>query len=327
MAEFKHKQFAHCESGVISTIFTKQGLPLSEPMAFGLTSSLSFVYLPFVKISNMPLIAYRMLPKNIVNNIAKILNANVVKKKFKTKEQATKELDKLLDEGKIIGLQTSVFYLPYFPKDMRFHFNAHNLIVYNKVDNNYHISDPVFEKSVVCDEIGLNNARFARGIFAPKGFLYYVENVDKDSVTKEKLLKAIKKNVKIMLSPFPLAGVKGMKALAKAIVKIKSKDARYQKNFLTHIVRMQEEIGTGGGGFRYLYAAFLNEAKAYEIDNEKLEKAAQMLISSGNALREFALLCVKAGKNLNDYDENEIANKLIEASQFEKEAFLLLKTL
>ena len=31
-------------------------------------------------------------------------------------------------------------------------------------------------------------------------------------------------------------------------------------HFLGNIVRMQEEIGTGGGGFRFMYAAFLQEA-------------------------------------------------------------------
>jgi hypothetical protein len=327
MARFEHKQYAHCESGVIATMFTQKGLRLSEPMAFGLTSSLSFVYLPFIKISNMPLIAYRMLPKNIVNNIAKILNASIVTKRFKTKEDATNALNALLEEGKIVGLQTSVFYLPYFPKDMRFHFNAHNLIVYDKTEGGYRISDPVFEQSVECDEAGLLNARFAKGIFAPKGFLYYIDRIDANALTKEKLQKAIKKNAKIMLSPFPLGGVKGMNVLANAIAKVRSKDARYQKNFLTHIVRMQEEIGTGGGGFRYLYAAFLDEAKAYGLDATKLDRAKELLIDSGNALRQCALLCVQAAKNTENYDADAIANKMREASLFEKEAFSLLKTL
>lgn len=42
--EFKHSQFAHCESGVISSLFSNSGLKISEPMAFGLTSTLSFAF-------------------------------------------------------------------------------------------------------------------------------------------------------------------------------------------------------------------------------------------------------------------------------------------
>ncbi len=68
---FKHSQFAHCESGVISTLISSYGLKLSEPMAFGITSTLSFVFIPLVKINGLPLIAYRDLPKNIVKKYLK----------------------------------------------------------------------------------------------------------------------------------------------------------------------------------------------------------------------------------------------------------------
>ena len=37
---FAHNQSAHCESGVISALLTHSGLPMSEPMAFGLANAL-----------------------------------------------------------------------------------------------------------------------------------------------------------------------------------------------------------------------------------------------------------------------------------------------
>ncbi len=186
--------------------------------------------------------------------------------------EANIELDLAIEDGKIVGLQTSVFYLPYMPENMRFHFNAHNLLVYAKVGKNYKISDPVFEDVVECSQKDLTKARFAKGVFAPKGFMYYVLNIPKQIDFDNILKKSIRKNAKAMLTPFPYAGVKGMRKLAKSIEKLKNKDERYIKNYLTHIVRMQEEIGTGGGGFRYLYSAFLKEAKTYNLDVNKLEK-------------------------------------------------------
>ena len=45
---FKHSQFAHCESGVISSMLTNSGLKLSEPMVFGLTSTLTFAFFPII---------------------------------------------------------------------------------------------------------------------------------------------------------------------------------------------------------------------------------------------------------------------------------------
>ena len=50
-----------------------------------------------------------------------------------------------LTEGHPVGCQVGVYYLSYFPKEYRFHFNAHNLIVFGKEDDNYLISDPVME--------------------------------------------------------------------------------------------------------------------------------------------------------------------------------------
>lgn len=327
--EFNHSQFAHCESGVVSTLLTHYGLKISEPMAFGITSTLSFVFLPIIKLNNMPLIAYRDLPKNIVKNIEKILGVKVFKKQYKDSLEANLELTRLVeDEKKLVGLQTSVFYLPYMPENMRFHFNAHNLLVYGKSGKNYKVSDPVFEDVVECSEKDLTIARFAKGVFAPKGFLYYPMSIPSSLDYVSILKKAIRKNAKSMLTPFPFAGVKGMRRLAKSIEKLQNnKDTRYVKNYLTHIVRMQEEIGTGGGGFRFLYAAFLQEAKAYELDKDKLQKASELITESGDTLRLFALKCVESAKKIEKFNAKEISEILVKASFLEEEAFKILKTI
>ena len=39
---FQHRQSAHCESGVMASLLSHAGLPMSEPMAFGLASGLAF---------------------------------------------------------------------------------------------------------------------------------------------------------------------------------------------------------------------------------------------------------------------------------------------
>ncbi|MCG3680915.1 BtrH N-terminal domain-containing protein [Aliarcobacter butzleri] len=326
--EFRHSQFAHCESGVLSSMLTNYGLSISEPMVFGLTNSLTFAFFPVIKVNNMPLIAYRAIPKNIIKNVEKVLKIKMYKKSYKNIIEANLELTKLVEnEKKLVGLQTSVFYLPYMPENMRFHFNAHNLLVYGKEGNIYKISDPVFEDVVECNQKELTKARFAKGVFAPKGFLYYPLEIPKNIDFTNVLKKSIRKNAKSMLTPFPFAGVNGMKKLAKAILKLENKDERYIKNYLTHIVRMQEEIGTGGGGFRYLYAAFLQEAKEYSLDNEKLDKAIFLITSSGDTLREFALKCVESAKKLERFNPKDITNILIKASELEKEAFKILKTI
>lgn len=325
---FHHCQYAHCESGVLSALLTHNGLPMSEPMAFGLTASLSFVFFPIVKISNMPLIAYREMPKNMVKKLPRLLNLDMVKKTYADPLVANQDLTDLLADGRLVGLQTSVYYLPYFPADMRFHFNAHNLLVCEKKASDYLISDPVFETPQWCNEAALTKARFAKGIFAPKGFLYYLQTAPQPVNYPPLLKKAIVKNAKKMLTPFPYAGVRGMQKLAKKIASFDAKSPRQETiNYLTHIVRMQEEIGTGGGGFRYLYAAFLAEAKNHGLDASILDDAAELLIQSGDLLRQFALLCVQQCKHFERLDGQAIATLLQDAAQCEKAAFLRLKQL
>ena len=62
-----------------------------------------------------------------------------------------------------------------------------------------------------------------------------------------------------MLSPpLPWFGNKAIFLLSKQIKKYPQKlTPRKASLYLGNVVRMQEEIGTGGAGFRFLYAAFL----------------------------------------------------------------------
>ncbi|MBU1233822.1 MAG: BtrH N-terminal domain-containing protein [Proteobacteria bacterium] len=292
--EFAHGHAAHCESGVMSLMMQHHGLPLSEAMVFGLSGALMFAYLPFVKLGGLPLIAYRSMPKSIIKGLQKNLGIKMKMQTFSNPEKGTKALDALLVQGEIVGAQTSVFWLPYFPEEMRFHFNAHNLIIYGKKDDEYLISDPVFEAPVRCVTKAMQKARFVKGVMAPKGLLYYPLKVPETIDYAVVIPRAVKKNAKAMLkTPVPIAGIRGIRALAKSIGKLEKKDRRYAKLFLGHIVRMQEEIGTGGAGFRFIYASFLQEAGRL-LGSSLLAESSEMMTAVGDQWREFALMLAKA---------------------------------
>jgi hypothetical protein len=55
---------------------------------------------------------------------------------------------------------------------------------------------------------------------------------------------------------------------------------------------MQEEIGTGGGGFRFLYASFLQELAA-ATGYGALDGLAARLVEIGDHWREFALAAAR----------------------------------
>lgn len=296
---FEHRQSAHCESGVMSSLLTHHGLALSEPMAFGLSSALAFALIPFVKLSGLPLIAYRMPPRAIIKGLQKPLGLQMRFETFRNPERGMAALDALLDSGQVVGLQTSVFWLPYFPDGMRFHFNAHNLLVYGRDGDDYLISDPVFEAPVRCDRIALQKARFAKGALAAKGLMYYPQQVPVTFNAAREIPRAIRKNLRTMTgAPLPFIGIRGIRRMGDQLCALQdaaSKREQYLPLYLGHIVRMQEEIGTGGAGFRFIYAAFLRES-AKLLQDDALKAAARAMTDAGDQWRLFALHASKMCK-------------------------------
>jgi len=261
---FQHQQSAHCESGVVAGLLRGQGFPLSEAMVFGLGSALAFAYLGVIKVNEMPLISYRMPPRFILRRLRKLLRLPLRVEKFSSPEAGERRLDELVARGTLVGVQSSVFFLPYIPVNMRFHFNAHNLLVYGREGDEYLISDPVFEAPTRSNVADLTRARFARGVLAPKGLLYYLDGPLVPADVTRLLARALKSECRVMLQPIlPFIGVRGIRMLARKVHKVaRSAPTQYAQRYVGHIVRMQEEIGTGGGGFRFLYGAFLQEAGA-----------------------------------------------------------------
>jgi hypothetical protein len=290
---FVHAHASHCESGVMSSLLRHHGLPLSEPMAFGLASALAFAYLPFIRINGLPLVAFRMPPRAIIRGLERSLGLGMRFETFRTPADGMARLDALLDAGELVGLQTSVFWLPYFPPDLRFHFNAHNLLVYGRDRDEYLISDPVAETAVRCAREDLKKARFAKGVLAPRGLLYFMTRPPAEPDWARLGRRALGRTARLMLAPLPFVGVHGMRMLARRIERLPLADGEeHARMYIGNVVRMQEEIGTGGGGFRFLYASFLQELAA-KTGHSVLDGLAARLVEIGDRWREFALAAAR----------------------------------
>jgi hypothetical protein len=331
--DFEHIQSAHCETGVTTNLLKHIGVnKMTEPLAFGIGAGLFFVYIPFLKINNGPAIAFRTLPGQVFAKTCKSLGIPVVRKKFSGKDRAEKILMECLEKGQPAGCQVGVYYLSYFPKEYRFHFNAHNLVVFGKDQDNYIISDPIMEHPTTLTSYELGRVRFAKGALAPRGQLYYPQPVA--PVTDQQMAAAIKsgiqKNIRNMLYiPGPIAGVKGIRYTAGKIKKWRDKLGLKKAGlYLAQLVRMQEEIGTGGGGFRYIYGAFLQEAYAYH-PLDALPEISTLFTRSGDTWREAAVLAsgIYKGRLDSQQDFDRIGDYLLEIAEIEKQAFERLSKL
>jgi hypothetical protein len=248
---FEHHQTAHCENGVASNLLLNKGLKLSEPMIFGIGSGLFFVYLPFLKVNFAPGFSYRPMPGAIFRKAAKRLGIKIKRVKFSNPQEAQKALEKNLENNIPTGLQVGVFNLTYFPEEYKFHFNAHNLVVYGKENGRFLISDPVMDYTTSLSEAELEKVRYAKGALPPKGHMYYPTYIPENVNLEEAIKKGIKDTCKNMLAPVPLIGVKAMRWVARSIPKwAEKKGTKVTNHYLGQLIRMQEEIGTGGGGYR-----------------------------------------------------------------------------
>lgn len=324
---FIHHQSAHCENGVASNLLKHHGINISEPMVFGIGSGLFFFYLPLLKVNHAPAISYRPMPASIFNKAAKRLGIKVKRVKFSNPADAQKALEDNLKNNIPTGLQVGVYNLTYFPDEYRFHFNAHNLVVYGKKDDHFLISDPVMETVTVLTDKELEKVRFAKGALAPKGQMYYPIEIPTGIDWETAIKKGIKNTCNDMLAPLPIIGVAGMRYLSRSIRKWPvKKGVKVANHYLAQMVRMQEEIGTGGGGFRFIYAAFLQEA-AVVLDNEKLKELSFEMTAIGDLWRDFAVNAARVYKKRSNQTDvyNSLADELSKLADLEEAFFKKLK--
>jgi hypothetical protein len=142
------------------------------------------------------------------------------------------------------------------------------------------------------------------------------------------IIRGIQKTARDMLTiPLPMFGVGGIRYMAGKMRKWPSRmGPRAAALNLSQIIRMLEEIGTGGAGFRFIYAAFLQES-AQILDKPWLNDVSREMTEIGDQWREFALQAARCFKNrdngLTSYDA--LADRLIAIADREEKVFRQLR--
>ena len=297
-------------------------------MIFGIGSGLLFFYFPWLKVNQAPAISYRTMPGHIFSKVARRLGFRVRRERFSSPEKAQQVLDEKLKTGFPVGLQVGVYHLTYFPDAYRFHFNAHNLVVYGKEGDTYLISDPVMEQPTKLSTKELEKVRFAKGVLAPKGHMYFPTHLPQHISLETAIRKGIKETCQKMLAPVPIVGVKAIRWVSKDILRWYDKrGVKITNHYLAQMIRMQEEIGTGGGGFRFIYGAFLEEA-AEVLKNNTLKECSQEITAIGDLWRDFAVEVARLYKNRNQAHRaayEDLSQRLLTIAQREEAFYKRLK--
>lgn len=302
-----HRPAAHCENGAISALLRFYGINLSEPMIFGLASGLFFTHLTFVKMGGLPVTAFRTFPGVLFSRVTKLLGIKTATRRFFSREKAMRKLDELLLRQQIpVGCVVGMYELPYIPREYRFRFNGHNICVIGKDEKAdvYSVLDSNATQKVTISSGDLARVRFPDGgVYPLMGQMYWIKSVPEnlaeklrpDSPDKEFLNKLIVKSIKktcwYMTSQprfIPYVGTNGIFYLSKQIRKWEQTMGRRKALLnLAQVIRMLEEIGTGGAGFRFMYGAFLQEAAARTGITE-LNDYSRRITEIGDLWRDFA---------------------------------------
>jgi hypothetical protein len=318
---------AHCESGATTNLLNYYKIEMNEPLAFGIGAGLYFGHLPFLKMNYIPVTTYRASPGLVFKRTCKHLGIEYFRGKFKDPEKAMDELDRVIESGNPVGLQVGVYNLPFFPAEYRMHYNMHNMVVYGHEGDNYHVADSVVAGEHILTRKEMKIVRYAKGAFAPGGTMYYVKSIPDNFDYGPAVLKGLKKVVQENNVPFWMVGVKGIRFLSGKLRKWPHKlGDKMASRYLGQLILMQEEVGTGGCGYRYIFGAFLREA-ARVMQDEKFTELAIYTADVAAKWREFSY---QGARNCKERSGPEVtydylADLLLEIADMEEKMFRDIK--
>lgn len=320
---------AHCESGTVTSLLNNAGLEITEPLVFGIASGIFFGYFHRMKSFTFPTFIVRNKPGDMRKNIEKRLGVRFHTEKFRDPDKGQQRLDQLLQQGIPVAVQVDFYYMDYLPEWERVHINVHFIVVVGKEGSRYIISDSYFPKLVGLEAESLRKARFAGGSMSPKGFLFFPESIPGKVDFPKAIYAGIRKSCFNMLKiPLPFLGIKGIRKMAKKITDWPSfaRDPEHLSHEIMKINILLEDQGTGGAGFRFIFASFLQQA-AEITHHPELKALSVKMMEIGDRWREISLFSARIGKNRDLGHERllELSNMLMQRADEEEQFFKELR--
>lgn len=119
LVTYKLFEGQHCETTATGNLLYHQGITLSEPMMFGLSEGLGFIFLN-LKSFNLPFVGGRTKPFEITQKLCANLHLKLEAKETSSESKAWENLLGPLKDGFPVGLQLDSYYLDYFSSKVHF---------------------------------------------------------------------------------------------------------------------------------------------------------------------------------------------------------------
>jgi uncharacterized protein DUF4872/butirosin biosynthesis protein H-like len=302
---YKHQVASHCETGSVRNLLGHAGLEISEPMVFGIGSGPAFFYLFFAKgPSGFPMIGIRNPPGSILKNVGKLCKIDFKAGSLASTEQALGQSEKLIAGGTPVAAIVDMFYMKYLPSFLHIHAPFHTILLVGHEGDEYAVSDPYAEEICTLKTEDLAAAWETHATLAKDNFIAHVDSIPASIDWKSAIKSAIRKTCNGMLLPpviksvFSFVGIEGMKTYAKKMREWpdKYRGVRLREGILFNAVGFEDQ-GTGGGAFRPMYGAFLQEV-ADMFDAPQFAELADKILDHGQKWRNISVKLIKVGKQI-----------------------------
>jgi len=302
---YRHNVASHCETGSVRNLLGHAGLDVSEPMVFGIGSGPAFYYLFFAKgPSGLPMLGIRLQPGKILSNFAKLCSIDFQFGKFDSTDRALREADALLEAGVPFAACVDMFYMKYLPSFLHVHAPFHFIVITGREGDEYLVSDPYYDDIVRLHVDDLRAAWETHAPLAKDNSLYRVKGIPAEIDWRRATRRAMTRTCRDMLPPpvvrdlLWFVGIRGMRTFARKMLgwTREHSGVKLREGILMTAVGFEDQ-GTGGGAFRLMYGAFLQEASRL-FGSAGLEELAGRMVEHGRAWREVSRKLIRVGKTV-----------------------------
>lgn len=255
---FAHRPGQHCGSTALRNLLGFHGVEISEELAFGLGAGASYFYVSGEELS--PTRFSNGRTGRLEEEFLGLTGAPLRLRTEADPEQAWELAREVVDDGRPVLLITDLFHLDHYGNSA--HFPGHAIVLVGYDDRSVYVADTSFEELQRTSLASLARARHERHPFYP--LAGHMIDLPGEPPSEAELRAAAPAAIARAASGMrsPAAGEsQGLPALRRFAAEVGSwptdvPDWRWCARFTYQVI---ERRGTGGAGFRALYARFLDE--------------------------------------------------------------------
>ena len=310
----QHHPGRHCASTALCNMVNFHGMAFSEALCFGIGAGLGIWYLETGVMKSGRMI--HVHSADIEAQFFKRMGYDFSWRQFKEPENAEKALCSNLDKGLPSIVQTDIYHLPYYGS--KTHFPGHDVTVwgYDPEDKTFLITDTERTSLLAVPFADMRKALYSQnGFFTMEGNQFSPETLILPDDMTRVIRRAIVHNSRVILSIInDFQGIAGLEKWMKELTEVwpNLSDWQWTARFAYQVI---ERRGTGGGGFRLMYADFLKEAETYcpQVAARGLPAA---MYEAGRAWTGLALALKDASEQITP-DFSAVLNGLRQVHKFE----------